>query len=257
VTGYTFQDEFDGPAGAPPDPRHWSHDLGGGGWGNDELEIYTDDPANAFQDGRSNLVIRATRHQAPPSGGGPGGIIYRSARLKTQGKFAQSGGSFEARIKVNSQRGLWPAFWLMGQDITDRGWPACGEIDVLEDFGYSAVESSVHVPAGGVAVHTASQALPSDTGWHVYRMDWSADRITFRRDGRRYLTVRRDFCPAQAWVYGPQEPPSGGMFLLLNLAVGGNAGPPPDTTAFPADLLVDYVRVSAPRRPGALRSWRG
>jgi len=244
VTSYTFQDEFDGPAGAPPDPGRWAYDLGAGGWGNNELQTYTDSPANVFQDGQSSLVIRATRPVTP--GGGPTAQAgYHSARIKTLGKFAQSGGSFEARIKVDSQRGLWPAFWLMGQDITARGWPACGEVDVLEDYGYSAVESSVHVPAGGIAVQTASQHLASDRDWHVYRLDWSPGGMSFSRDGQPYLTVGRDFCPPPAWVYGPQVPHNGGMFLLLNLAVGGNAGPPPDSVRFPVDLLVDYVRVRA------------
>jgi beta-glucanase (GH16 family) len=190
VTTYTFQDEFDRPPGAPPDPGWWTCDLGGGGWGNNELQSYPDSPANVFQDGQSNLVIRATRQVTPGAGGSPPDVSYHSARITTLGKFAQSGGSFEARIKVNSQRGLWPAFWLMGQDIPVRGWPGwpgCGEVDVL----------------------------------------------------------RRDFCPPSAWVYDPQAPHNGGMFLLLNLAVGGNAGPPPDSVRFPVDLLVDYVRVRA------------
>jgi Glycosyl hydrolases family 16 len=274
MVGYTFQDEFDGPAGSPPDPARWGYDLGGGGWGNDELQVYTDARANVFQDGRSHLVIRATRELAPGPGAalpgrgtappGPGtappdrgtapprpgtappGPTYRSARITTRGKFAQLGGSFEARIKVSSQRGLWPACWLMGQDIGTAGWPRCGEVDLLEDFGYSAVQSSVHVPVGGDAVHTAHADLPGDDRWHVYRLDWAPGGMSFSRDGQRYLTVRHDFCPPGSWVYGPQPPHNGGMFLLLNLAVGGNVGAPPGDTRFPADLMVDYVRVSPP-----------
>ena len=155
MTGYTFQDEFDGPAGSPPDPARWSYDLGAGGWGNHELQSYTDDPRNVFQDGRSHLVIRATRQVTAATGDDPPGIRYHSARITTRDRFAQCCGSFEARIKVASRRGLWPAFWLMGQDIGTAGWPDCGEVDVLEDFGYSTVQSSVHAPAGGDAVHTA------------------------------------------------------------------------------------------------------
>ncbi len=202
MTAYTFQDEFDGPAGAPPDPSKWSYDLGGGGWGNNELETYTDSPANAFQDGRSHLVIRAGKRVAPGGHDGRPQVRYHSARIKTLGHFAQSGGTFEARIKLNSQRGLWPAFWLMGQDISTTGWPGCGEVDVLEDFGYSAVQSSVHVPAGGDAVHSAHRDLASDTGWHVYRMAWLADRMSFSRDGLEYLTVHRDFCPPRPGCTG-------------------------------------------------------
>jgi beta-glucanase (GH16 family) len=239
MTAYAFRDEFDGPAGAPPDPSKWCYDLGGGGWGNGELQEYTDSPANAFQDGYSHLVIRATRHQPPGAA-----VSYHSARIKTLGRFAQLGGTFEARIKVDSRRGLWPAFWLMGQNITTVGWPSCGEVDILEDYGYSTAQTSVHAPGHGGQLHSTHRDLPSDTDWHEYRMDWSATGMTFSRDGRPYLDVSPGQWPPPAWVFGPAAPHNGGMFLLLNLAVGGAAGDPPPDTEFPADLLVDYVRVS-------------
>jgi beta-glucanase (GH16 family) len=237
---YAFRDEFDGPAGAPPDPARWSHDLGAGGWGNGELQSYTDSPVNAFQDGRSHLVIRATRQ---PATDGPG-YRYHSARITTRDAFCQLGGIFEARIKVDSRRGLWPAFWLMGQTHATAGWPACGEVDVMEDFGYSAVQASVHAPAGGISLHSAHHDLPSDDGWHVYRLTWDAGGMTVSADGRPFLAVGRDFCPPGSWVFGPGEPHNGGMFLLLNLAVGGSVGDPPPDAGFPVDLMVDYVRVS-------------
>lgn len=120
---------------------------------------------------------------------------------------------------------------------------------MLGDLGDSTVHSAVHAPAGGASVHTARRDLPSDTGWHTCRLDWSADDMSFSRDGHRYLIVRRGFCGSRAWVYGPGEPHNGGMFLLLNLAVGGQVGDPPDSTQFPADLMVDYVRVAQPE-PG-------
>lgn len=239
----TFWDEFDGLAGSPPDPARWTYDLGGGGWGNGELQDYTDAPAHVFQDGRSHLVIRADRASA--GGAEAGG--YRSGRIKTQGRFSQLGGTFEARIKVTSRRGLWPAFWLMGENIATAGWPACGEVDVLEDFGYATGQSSVHAPAGaGNDLHSAHADVPLDERWHVYQLSWQAGGMRFSRDGRPYLTVRRDFCPPRSWVFGPGAPHNGGMFLLLNLAVGGSAGAPPPDSAFPVDLMVDYVRVSAP-----------
>jgi beta-glucanase (GH16 family) len=246
VTRYAFQDEFDGPAGSPPDPARWRYDLGGGGWGHGELQTYTDSTANVFQDGQSHLVIRATREGRPAPGNGRAGTCYHSARITTRDTFTQQGGCFEARIRVISQPGLWPAFWLMGRDVGTAGWPRCGEVDVLGDFGDSTVHSAVHAPAGAASVRTAQRDLPSDTGWHTYRLDWSADGMSFSRDGHRYLIVRRGFCGAQAWVYGPGEPHNGGMFLLLNLAVGGQVGDPPDSTRFPADLMVDYVRVTQP-----------
>jgi beta-glucanase (GH16 family) len=239
---YAFDDEFDGPAGAPPDPARWSYDIGGGGWGNGELQAYTDSPVNAFQDGRSHLVIRATRQ--PASASGPD-YAYHSARITTRDKFWQLGGSFEARIKVDSRRGVWPAFWLMGQDHETAGWPACGEVDVMEDFGYSTVQASVHAPAGGIELHSAHGDLPSDGGWHVYLLSWDTGGMTVSADGRPFLRVSRDFCPAPSWVFGPGRPHNGGMFLLLNLAVGGSVGDPPPDTEFPVDLMIDYVRVRA------------
>jgi beta-glucanase (GH16 family) len=239
----TFQDEFDGPAGAPPDPARWRYDLGGGGWGNGESQVYTDSPANVFQDGQSHLIIRARREAGDDQ---PGGPACTSGRITTQHRFAQLGGTFEARIKVSSRRGLWPAFWLMGADFSTSGWPACGEVDVLEDFGYRTGQSSVHAPADdGNALHSRHADFPLDDGWHVYRLSWQPGGMRFSGDGHPYLEVSRDFCPPRAWVFGPGVPHNGGMFLLLNLAVGGNAGPPADA-AFPADLMVDYVRVTAP-----------
>jgi beta-glucanase (GH16 family) len=190
------------------------------------------------------LIIRATKRMTPGARDTRTPVTYQSARLKTQRSFCQLGGYFEARVKVDSQRGLWPAFWLMGENISTAGWPACGEVDMLEDFGYCAVQTSVHAPAGPDAVYTAHQDLASDTDWHVYQLRWAAESMTFSRDGRHYLTVNRDFCPSSAWVFGPETPNNSGMFLLLNLAVGGDAGAPPETTRFPADLMVDYVRVS-------------
>ena len=240
--GYSFRDEFDGPAGAPPDPARWSYDLGDGGWGNGELQEYTDSPVNAFQDGRSHLVIRATRESRPGSGD-----VYRSARITTRDKFWQLGGIIEARIKVDSRRGLWPAFWLMGRNHGEDGWPACGEVDVMEDFGYRTAAASLHAPAGdGGGLHSASSDLACDPGWHVYRLRWHPEGMTVSADGRPFLRVGRDFCPAPSWVFGPDQPNNGGMFLLLNLAIGGNVGVPPPDTCFPVDLMIDYVRVTGP-----------
>jgi beta-glucanase (GH16 family) len=232
---YTFEDDFAGPVGSAPDPAKWTYDLGGG-WGNNELEVYTGSTENAYVDGNSNLVIRAVKTVTH------GGMSYTSARLKTQGKFSQLGGHFKARIKLNSQPGLWPAFWILGQDITTIGWPQCGEIDIVEDFGKSAVQSSVHAP-DGTRTYDASGHIVSDANWHVYQLDWDATGFVFSRDGTAYLKVPNKFCPASAWVFGPGKPNNGGMFILLNLAVGGNAGTPPASTQFPVEMLVDYVRV--------------
>jgi beta-glucanase (GH16 family) len=224
---YLFQDEFDGPAGAPPNPARWAFDTSPGPWPyNGELQRYTNDPANCFQDGQGNLVIRALR---TATGG------YTSARINTLGRFAQAYGNWEARVKLRSLHGLWPAWWVMGANEPVVGWPVCGEVDILEDYGWSTVETTVHEPdplyvgmiqpVRGVTY----QDVPVDDQWHTWRMTWTSRTYRFYKDGTLYLTVR----------YRERKP----AFMILNLAVGGAAGAPPVGTAFPADLLIDYVRV--------------
>src|SRR6478672_10147946 len=126
----TWSDEFDGPDGSGPDPGKWTYDIGGAGWGNDELETYTDGRDNSFLQG-GKLIIRAKAG----SHRGPDGIDrpYTSARLKTQGLFSQTHGKFEARMRLPRGQGVWPAFWLLGDDISGVGWPECGEIDIMEN----------------------------------------------------------------------------------------------------------------------------
>src|ERR1019366_2562043 len=121
-----WSDEFNGLAGAPVDPKSWDFDLGGGGWGNSELEVYTNSTENVFQDGVGNLVIRALKTAAN---------TYTSARIKTQGRQSFQYGKVEARIKIPYGQGIWPAFWMLGVDINTAGWPACGEIDIMENIG--------------------------------------------------------------------------------------------------------------------------
>lgn len=232
-----WSDEFNGPANSPPDPAKWIYDLGAGGWGNHELETYTDNPENAFQDGAGHLVIRAVK---TASGG------YNSARIKTLGKFATQYGKIEARIKIPYGQGIWPAFWMLGDDIETVGWPKCGEIDVMENIGKepSVVYGTVHGPRGstayGVGEQHALRGAPLSADFHVYGIEWSRKHIRFFLDGKRYFTVSPILLPDGAtWVF---EHP---YFLLLNLAVGGPWGGNPDaTTVFPQDMLVDWVRVS-------------
>jgi beta-glucanase (GH16 family) len=134
-----WSDEFNGPANATPDPAKWVYDLGAGGWGNNELETYTHDLENAHLDGDGNLVIRALRSEQGR---------YTSARLKTQGKFAVTFGKIEARMKLPYGQGLWPAFWMLGADISSAHWPSCGEIDIMEQIGKepSTVHGTLHGP---------------------------------------------------------------------------------------------------------------
>jgi beta-glucanase (GH16 family) len=236
MPAYTFYDDFDGLAGSGPDPTKWTYDLGGG-QPNEELEIYTSARANSYLDGKSNLVIAVTESNG----------VYSSARLKTQGLFSQIGGHFEARIQLNPQLGIWPAWWLLGQDIDTVNWPQCGEIDGLENFGYNTgISSSVYTPnPGQSAPHGFGSTVTGDGAWHTYRVDVDAEGIAFSRDGYEYGHCPASYCPSASWVFGPGEPNNGGLFILLNVAVGGNSSqsPPPATTKFPATMLVDFVRA--------------
>jgi beta-glucanase (GH16 family) len=220
---YKFRDEFAGPAGSAPSSR-WHYAIGGGGWGNKELQVYTNSRANSFLDGNGHLVIRAIK---TAEGG------FTSARLFTDPVMYH--GTWEARFKVNIQRGCWPAWWMMGQG---GNWPLCGEIDVFENYGWTAGQTSVHTPDGAPdGMRSTSTDFPLDNAWHVYRMTWDDNGLRFAKDGSTYKFVApADLAP---WVFSNGKP----LFMLANLAVGGSVGAPPPTVEFPVDMLIDYVRV--------------
>ncbi len=235
-----FQDEFDGPAGQLPDAAKWSFDVGGSGWGNQQLEYDSDRAENASLDGAGHLAITAIAESYQ-------GHSYTSARIKTLGLFAHEHGRFEARIKMPTGQGLWPAFWMLGSDFGQVGWPACGEIDVMEYKGQepSIIHGSLHGPGySGGAAKTQSYALAGgarfDEDWHVFSIEWSSGRIAFLVDGATYQTVTSDQVPSGEWVF--EQP----FFIILDLAVGGDyVGSPNSSTRFPQTLLVDYVHVWA------------
>jgi beta-glucanase (GH16 family) len=232
-----WSDEFAGPAKSPPDPRKWEYDLGAEGWGNHELEEYTNKTANVFLDGRGHLAIRTVSSES--------GKIT-SGRLKTQGRFEVQYGKIEARIRIPHGQGIWPAFWALGNNIPAIGWPGCGEIDIMENIGKepSVVHGTVHGPGYsggkgiGAKVAIRSRGRFSDR-FHVFAVEWSPESIAFFLDGTQYATVTRGALPAGArWVF--DHP----FFLLVNLAVGGDwPGNPDSTTQFPQTMLVDWVRV--------------
>ncbi len=235
--GLTWQDDFEGPAGHPPDPAKWRFDIGTD-WGNGQLEYDTDRPQNVSLDGAGCLAITARAEDF-------GGRSYTSGRIKTEGLFAQTRGRFEARIKLPTGRGLWPAFWLLGADFGAVGWPECGEIDIMEYRGQDprTIHGSLHGPgySGGAAItgqHTLAQG-GFNLGFHTFAVEWTEAAITWFVDGYVYQTVRPADLPAGArWVF--DRP----FFILLNLAVGGRwVGPPDQTTALPQTMLVDWVRV--------------
>jgi beta-glucanase (GH16 family) len=235
-----WQDEFDGPAGTPPDSARWTHQVGGDGWGNKELQDYTDSPDNAALDGAGNLLITA---RAQPTGAN----AYTSARLTTDGLFSHLYGRFEARLKLVNGQGLWPAFWLLGDDFDTVGWPSSGEIDIVEQNGANVmtVSGSVHGPELFAPIDVPSTGfLPvpggDDDGFHVYAVEWDPDSVVFLVDDTPYFKItpaRRS--SAAKWVF--DHP----FFIILNLAVGGLfPGAPNATTPLPQALTVDYVRVS-------------
>jgi beta-glucanase (GH16 family) len=232
-----WSDEFYGALGTRPDPSKWAYDLGANGWGNKELENYTNKLENAFLDGEGHLVIRAIK-------GADGG--FSSARMKTQGHFSFTYGRVEARMKLPRGQGMWPAFWMLGSDIPKVGWPACGEVDVMENLGSepTLVHGTIHGPGysgkRGISVQYVLPGAPSlADDFHLYAADWMPGRIEFSIDSHVYSTVTpASLPPGTKWVY--DHP----FFLILNLAVGGAwPGNPDASTAFPQDLTVDYIRV--------------
>src|SRR2546430_1437455 len=247
-TGFvlSWSDEFNGADGSTPDASKWTYDLGGGGWGNQELETYTNRAANAQIKGGS-LVITAQKETFT----GTDGISrdYTSARLKTQNLFAQAYGRFEARIKIPAGQGMWPAFWMLGNDIATNGWPKCGEIDIMENIGREPgmVHGSLHGPSSTAPTSDESSTfkLPSNADFaddfHIYAVEWEPAEVRFYVDSNNYATFQKANWPTGGtWVF--DHP----FFILLNVAVGGNwPGSPDATTPFPQQMLVDYVRVYA------------
>lgn len=223
-----WSDEFTGPAGTPPDAAKWNFDLGGWGDSNGELENYVE---SAALDGKGHLAITARKEAS-------GGKSYTSGRIETFKKYEFTYGLLEARIKVPSGAGLWPAFWTLGREayVDDAAWPGCGEVDVMEILGQepNVLYGTVHVEWEDQGI--VHSPTPLSDAFHVYAMEWTADKIALQVDGKTYKTVKRT--ASRPW---PFDRPN---FILLNLAVGGNwPGPPDASTRFPAQMLVDYVRV--------------
>jgi len=242
-----FKDEFNKAANAPVDSSKWTAEIGGAGWGNQELQYYTNSIENARHDGAGSLVIKAIKLSPPLNlNCWYGACKYTSARLITKGKFDRKYGKFEARIKIPRGQGMWSAFWMLGDNIDKVGWAQCGEIDILENIGREpfTVHGTIHGPGySGANAIGAPYNLPGNPvfadAFHVYAAEWSVNKISFYVDGKIYKTIApQDLPPGKVWVY--DHP----FFMILNLAIGGNWGGAPDeTTVFPQEMLIDYVRV--------------
>jgi len=247
-----WSDEFNGAAGTFPDSTRWSYDVGNnGGWGNGESEVYcaagssaapcSSANPNVFMNGSGSLVIRARRDAAG---------TWTSTRMLTSGKFSVQYGRIEARMRLVVANGLWPAFWMLGTNISSVGWPSCGEVDIMEwvdSYGAGVTSSALHGPGysggGNIGVQSGfpNGTRVDDPGYHIYGVMWSPNQIQFYRD--TITNVTRTITPANippgtTWAYNHP------FFILLNQAVGGNWFPGPDgSTPAVNDMLVDYVRV--------------
>lgn len=242
-----WSDEFNGVHGHGFDGAKWTAQIGGDGWGNRELEYYTAERKNVYIERSGSLVIKAVRETLAPDKKCWYGVCqYTSARLVTKKKFQTAYGRFEARIKIPYGQGMWPAFWLLGANIDEVGWPTCGEIDVMENIGRepSIVHGTIHGPGysgdkGIGAAYSLARNQRFASSYHIFAVEWEPNAIRWYMDGNLYQTLTPANLPAGTkWVY--DHP----FFIILNLAIGGAwPGNPDAATTFPQTMLVDYVRV--------------
>lgn len=227
-----WHDEFDGESISA---ENWTYDIGGWGWGNGEAQYYTDRSENARLE-NGMLVIEAKQEKYEDS-------YYTSARLISQGLQEFQYGRIEARIKVPKGKGLWPAFWMLGSSFNGNNWPDCGEIDIMEYVGREPdlIIGTLHGPgySGALGISTWNrQTYEIADDFHTYAIEWETDEIRWYYDGEQYHTVTREDVGDREWVF--DQP----FFIILNQAIGGTLGGIIGLdTEFPAQVLVDYVRV--------------
>jgi beta-glucanase (GH16 family) len=236
-----WRDDFRGPAWSAPNPAYWNIEVNPRP-DNSELQYYTGRRENTYLDGYGHLVIQAL-YESYMGSKQP----YTSGRLNTAGHFEQAYGRFEARMKIPAGTGLWPAFWLLGANIKEVSWPACGEIDIMENAG-SHPQTTIGSIHGTNLNKTGSYDLPGaklSDAFHLYVLEWTPDRVTWLVDGTAYQTFTKDQITSAGMSWGLDHP----FYILLNLAVGGTFdGPPGLGTRFPARVFVDRVTVG--RMPG-------
>jgi beta-glucanase (GH16 family) len=222
-----WSDEFDQPGA--PNPAKWNYDIGAGGWGNQELQNYTNRTDNAIVS-NGTLKIIAKKENL-------GGSAYTSARLLTKDKFSFKYGKIEVRAKMPVGAGTWPAAWMLGANINTVNWPNCGEIDIVEHKGsdLNKIYGTLHFPGnfGGNAVGGTRIISGATTEFHVYSCEWTALSIKFFVDGTQYFSFANN----------NTLPFNQNFFVLLNLAMGGTFGGPVDAAFNSATYEVDYVRV--------------
>ena len=224
-----WSDEFN--VSGRPDSSKWSYEIGNGpdGWGNQELEYYTNESKNAFvKNGMLNIQAIKENYE---------GRHYTSARLISKGKFEFTYGVVKIRAKMPIGVGTWPAIWMMGADIDDLGWPACGEIDIMEHLGrdLNTIYGTVHYPgrSGGNPVGSTMKISNATTEFHEYKLEWSSESLKFYVDDTLFHKVANS----------TDIPFNKNFFFLVNLAVGGGFGGAVDSNLMGATMEVDYIRV--------------
>jgi beta-glucanase (GH16 family) len=227
VQSMIWSDEFDLPGA--PNATKWGYDIGAGGWGNNESQYYTNRLDNAIvSNGTLKIIAKAESF---------GGSNYTSARLLSRNKFSFKYGKIEMSAKLPTGAGTWPAFWMLGDNFTTVGWPACGEIDVMEHKGsdLNRIHASLHYPgrSGGNPVTATTLIQQATTAFHLYACEWSPQSIKFFVDGNLYHTVANT----------GNLPFNQSFFVLINLAMGGTFGGNIDPNFTTATYEIDYVRV--------------
>ncbi len=227
-----FSEEFDG---SELNKDIWNFELGDGcpnlcGWGNNEPQIYTDSN-HTLENGFLRITAKHENNQ------------YTSTRITTKNKFEFKYGRIEARIKLPKGTGVWPAFWMLGSNIDEVGWPKCGEIDIMEYVGREPdhVFSALHTQSShgdNVTNIKKTKIETIEEGFHLFEADWNSDRIVFSVDGEELYTYKPQEKNVDVWPYDQS------FYIILNIAVGGNfGGPQIDNTIFPQEYVIDYIRV--------------
>ncbi|MCF8274648.1 MAG: glycoside hydrolase family 16 protein [Flavobacteriaceae bacterium] len=228
-----WSDEFD--TNGFPNSTKWGYAIGTGanGWGNNESQYYTNRPENVFvQDGVLKIIAKKDAFS---------GSDYTSARILTKGKFSFKYGKVEIKAKLPSGGGTWPALWMLGDTIDTVGWPACGEIDIMEHIGNNqgTAQSAMHTPSSyGNTINKGSQfILDVSESFHIYSLEWTSEKMVFSVDGTVHYTYNPSTKNSETWPFNANQ------FIIMNLAMGGNLGGTIDPNFISSTLEVDYIRV--------------
>ena len=226
-----WSDEFN--VDGAPNNSNWGYDIGAGGWGNGEAQYYTQREDNVIvEDGLLKIIARKESYE---------GSSYTSSRLKSQGKYSFTYGKVEVRAKLPASAGTWPAIWMLGANFSSVGWPACGEIDIMEQKGWEKgkISSSLHnLSSSGNTKNVAKTDVPNSTSeFHVYAMNWTAEKIEFSVDGDVFYSYGPATKNNQNWPYTASQ------FIILNVAMGGDLGGDIPSDFIENKMEIDYVRV--------------